>query len=94
MSFPVFDPTEGPVAKAFTPAARLDSLAGKVVGLLDNSKPKSDLLLREIGELLRIEAGVASVVVLRKASASRPASEEQMEDLARRVDAVVAGIGD
>jgi hypothetical protein len=94
MSFPVFDPTEGPVGKAFTPAARLDTLAGKVVGVLDNSKPKSDLLLREIGELLRTEAGVADLIVVRKASASRPASEVQLEDLARRTDAVIAGIGD
>jgi hypothetical protein len=94
MSFTVFDPTDGPVVKAFAPAPRLTSLAGKVVGILDNGKHKSDVLLREVQELLRSEAGVKDFVVVRKASAYRPAPAEQLDDLARRVDAVVAGIGD
>ena len=94
MGFTVFDPTDGPGVKAFTPAPRLASLAGKVIGILDNSKPKSDLLLREVQELLRTEAGVAEFIVVRKPSASRPAPDEQLDDLARRVDGVVAGIGD
>ncbi|OGB94087.1 MAG: hypothetical protein A3H39_06080 [candidate division NC10 bacterium RIFCSPLOWO2_02_FULL_66_22] len=94
MSLTIFDPTDGPAVKAFTPAPRLASLAGKVIGILDNSKPKSDLLLREVQELLRTEAGAAEFVVFRKPSASRPAPEEQLDELTRRVDAVVAGIGD
>lgn len=94
MGFTVFDPTDGPVAKAFTPAPRLASLAGKVIGILDNGKTKSDLLLREIQNLLCSEAGVADVVMLRKPSAYRPAPDEQLDDLARRADAVIAGIGD
>src|SRR5574341_337956 len=87
MSFTVFDPTDGPVVKAFAPAPRLTSLAGKVVGILDNGKHKSDVLLREVQELLRSEAGVKDFVVVRKASAYRPAPTEQLDDLARRVDA-------
>jgi hypothetical protein len=94
MSFTIYDPTDGPTAKAFTPASRSASLAGKVIGILDNGKAKSDLLLREIRELLRSEAGVADFVMVRKASAYRPAPDEQLDDLARRVHAVVAGIGD
>ena len=94
MSFTVFDPTDGPVVKAFAPAPRLTSLAGKVVGILDNGKHKSDVLLREVQELLRSEAGIKDFVVVQKASAYRPAPAEQLDDLARRVDAVVAGIGD
>jgi hypothetical protein len=94
MSFTIFDPTDGPAVKALTPALRLASLAGKVIGIIDNSKPKSDLLLREVQELLRTEAGVAEFIVVRKPSASRPAPEEQLDELTRRADAVVAGIGD
>ncbi|MGE5850471.1 MAG: hypothetical protein ACM362_10120 [Candidatus Methylomirabilota bacterium] len=94
MSFTVFDPTDGPVIKVFTPARRPPSLAGKVIGILDNGKHKSDVLLREVQELLRVEAGVKDFVVVRKTSAYRPAPEAQLDDLARRVDAVVAGIGD
>ncbi len=94
MSFTVFDPTEGPVAKAFTPAPRPASLAGKVIGILDNGKAKSDLLLRGIQVLLRSEAGVADFVIVRKTSAYRPAPDEELDDLARRAHAVIAGIGD
>jgi len=94
MGFTVFDPTDGPVVKAFTPAPRPASLAGKVIGILDNGKAKSDLLLREIQELLRSEEKVADFVMVRKASAYRPAPDEQLDDLARRAHAVVAGIGD
>ena len=94
MSFTVYDPTDGPVIKVFAPAPRPTSLAGKVVGILDNGKPKSDVLLREIQEQLRSETGLKDFVAVRKASAYRPAPDEQLDDLARRVDAVVAGIGD
>ncbi len=94
MTFTVFDPTDGPVVKPFVPAPRPNSLTGKVLGILDNGKHKSDVLLREIQELLRSEAGVKEFVVVRKASAYRPAPDQQLEDLARRADVVVAGIGD
>jgi hypothetical protein len=94
MSFTVFDPTDGPVAKVFAPAVRPASLAGKVIGILDNGKTKSDLLLREVEALLRSEADVADVVLIRKPSAYRPAPDEQLDELARRADAVVTGIGD
>jgi hypothetical protein len=94
MTFTVFDPTEGPTVKAFTPAPRPASLAGKVIGILDNGKARSDVLLREVQDLLRSEAGVADVVLVHKASAYRPAPDAQLDDLAQRADAVVAGIGD
>jgi hypothetical protein len=94
MSFTVFDPTDGPTARTFTPADRPLSLAGQVIGILDNGKPGSDLLLREVQELMRSETGAVDFVWLRKASAYRPAPDEQLDELAQRAHAVVAGIGD
>ena len=94
MSFPVFDPTDGPTPKSFSRARRLSSLTGKVVGLLDNGKPNSDRLLHEIQELLRRKAGVTQFVVVRKPSSGRPAPDGMLDDLARRTQAVIAGIGD
>lgn len=94
MGFTVFDPTDGPAPKTFTPANRLASLKGKVIGILDNGKSKSDRLLREVQELLQKEAGVTKFVMQRKPSAYRPAPDHQLDDLAHQVDAVVTGIGD
>ncbi|HSB73077.1 MAG TPA: hypothetical protein VLT62_27445 [Candidatus Methylomirabilis sp.] len=94
MGFAVFDPTDGPAPKAFTLAGRPAHLKGKTIGILDNGKAKSDLLLHELQELLRTEAGVADFVRLRKASAYRPAPDEQLDDLAQKTDAVITGIGD
>ena len=94
MSFTVFDPTDEPVGTLFTRADRPPSLKGVVIGILDNGKPKSDMLLRELDALLRAEAGVSDVVMVRKPSAFRPAPDDQLDDLARRTDAVVTGIGD
>ncbi len=94
MTFTVFDPTEEPVGTPFRRADRPANLQGKVIGLLDNGKPKSDMLLRELDALLRAEAGISKVIMLRKPSAFRPAPDEQLDDLARRADAVVTGIGD
>jgi hypothetical protein len=94
MSFTVYDPTDGPAPQAFTPANRLATLEGKVIGILDNGKAKSDLLLRGVQELLQTEAGIKDLVVLRKPSAYRPAPDDQLDELAREVDAVITGIGD
>jgi len=94
MDFTVFDPTDGPAPQAFTPADRPANLEGKVIGILDNGKAKSDLLLHGVEELLRTEAGVAKFVMLRKPSAYRPAPDDQLDELARRADAVITGIGD
>ena len=94
MGFAVFDPTDGPAPQAFRLAERLADLKGKTIGILDNGKSKSDLLLHELQELLRTEAGVANFVWLRKASAYRPAPDAQLDDLARKIDAVITGIGD
>ncbi len=52
------------------------------------------MLLRELQALLTAEAGASKVVVLRKTSAFRPAPDDLLDDLARRTDAVVTGIGD
>lgn len=94
MSFTVFDPTDGPAPQAFTKADRPASLEGKVIGILDNGKAKSDVLLRGVQELLRTETGIKDLLVLRKPSAYRPAPDEQLDELARRADAVITGIGD
>ena len=69
------------------------TLAGKRVGLLDNTKANFELLLRRMETLLRAQAGLADVVYERKANSSTPASPEVLARL-RDVDLVITGSAD
>lgn len=70
-------------------AARSGSLDGKVVGLLSNNKPNSEMLLRGVVDLLKEKYQVKEVVEANKGSHRIPAPKDMLEDLATRCDAVV-----
>lgn len=72
----------------------LDTLKGKVVGFIDNSKPNFNYLVDDLAELLMARHGVAAVVRHRKLSASIPAPEEAILDVRRQCDLVITGSGD
>jgi len=93
----LFDPT-APArpqdeSMASTPVI-LSSLAGKVVGFIDNAKPNFGVLADDIGEFLKAKLGVARVVKHRKPSASVPARPEVIEALSGECDVVITGSGD
>jgi hypothetical protein len=91
----VYDPTIAPnPGPGFHQAPRLDTLEGKVVGLIDNSKTNSDRFLARVAELLTERYGVAQVITHRKPSASRPIAPDMADDLAAKCDLVVAAVGD
>ncbi len=94
MKYFVLDPTEGPVKTGFELAARRESLDGLVAGVIDNGKRNSDTMLNKILEFLKKQYGLASVVYLKKQSASHGITEDQARDLAQKTQFVVAGIGD
>jgi hypothetical protein len=87
-----------PVAPCLTLAREsrqsLDSLAGKVIGFIDNSKPNFSLLVEDLSQILIEKHGVKSVVKRRKKSASMGAPEAVMNELVSQVDAVITGSGD
>jgi hypothetical protein len=93
MSMRVLDPTAEEAAVATISAARLASLEGRTVGLLDNGKIRVRELLDHVEEMLRSQYGVAQVRRFRKPDASRPAPPEVMADL-KRCDAVISAVGD
>jgi len=72
----------------------LDTLEGKVVGFIDNSKPNFHHLVDDLAELLVARHGVASVVKHRKLTASMPASEAALADVEAKCDLVITGSGD
>jgi hypothetical protein len=87
------DPTEGGTAPRIALALRPMDLAGKVVGLLDNSKEQADVILETVGEALRERYGVARVVIRRKQHFSKPAAVQLMDELAREVQVAAAAVG-
>lgn len=90
----VFDPTTTPKEQALRYAPRPNSLHGKKVGLVENTKFNSDKLLLKIGKILQDEYGVQGVMLRRKHSSGVPAHEEIIRDIMAECDAVVAGVGD
>ena len=70
-----------------------ESLAGRRLGFLDNTKANFELLLRRMEARLRTEAGLTDVVYERKANSSTPAPPEVLARL-REVDLVVTGSAD
>ena len=73
-------------------APRPETLDGQRVGFLDNAKPNADVFLSRVEELLRERFALSQVIWQRKRHGGRPA--EDMDDLARRCQVVVNGVGD
>lgn len=90
----IFDPTTDPKEQPITYVARPDSLRGKRVGLVENTKFNSDRLLLKIGKILEEEYGTAPARMWRKHNSSVPAHAEILDELSRSCDVMVAGIGD
>lgn len=91
----LLDPTNGPTqSNAQASAPQLETLKGKRIGLLDNSKTNGAALLARIGQALVRDHGAGELVVRAKLIYSRIAPAELIEDLAANCDAVVTAIGD
>lgn len=90
----LLDPTHEVTPQAVTYSPRPDSLQGKRVGLIENTKFNSDRLLQKIGDILQAEYGVAETRMWRKRNSSVPADEAIIADLRKSCDVMVAGIGD
>lgn len=92
-TLPFIDPTAGSGKARIAPAARPADLAGKTVGLLDNTKEQADVILTALGEALQARYGVAKVVIRRKEHYSKPALDTLIEEMANEVDVAVAAVG-
>jgi hypothetical protein len=90
----ILDPTVEATTQTLKFVARPGSLAGKRVGLVENTKFNSDRLLQKIGDILVADYGAAEARMWRKHNASVPAHEEIVAELRASCDVMVAGIGD
>src|SRR4026209_801804 len=87
------DPTAGRIGQRIALAPRPMDLAGKVVGLLDNTKEQAHVILETVAEVLRSRYGVAKVIIRRKEAFSRPATEALLNEMAREVQVAAAALG-
>ncbi|MBI4241307.1 MAG: hypothetical protein HY613_06285 [Candidatus Rokubacteria bacterium] len=90
----VFDPTSDPREQPITYVARPESLKGRRIGLVENTKFNSDKLLLKIGKILQEEYGAGEARIWRKHNSSVPAHQEILDELSASCDVMIAGIGD
>ena len=93
MSIRVLDPTSEAMVATSQTAARLTSLQGRVIGLLDNGKYRVHELLNFMEAILRDEHGVAEVARFKKPDASRPVPAEVLAEM-KGCDAIISAVGD
>jgi len=94
MALEIFNPTVSPVQETITYAPRPKSLKGLKVGLVENTKHNSDVLLLKIAERLKMEFGIEMVALYSKKSASDYLADETIAGLKQKADFAIAGIGD
>ena len=87
------DPTEAGNQAKIALAPRPIDLAGKVVGLLDNTKEQADVILETVAQALRERYGVAKVIIRRKEFYSKPAADALIDEMAQEIEVAAAAVG-
>jgi hypothetical protein len=91
---PVYDPRGVVGAEQKAIAARVTSLEGLRLGILDNTKWNANKLLRLLRDRLQAAHPLAEVRYYRKESFSKFAAPELIETIRRENDIVLTAIGD
>jgi hypothetical protein len=89
-----FDPSGSLEVERHSLAPRLNTLQGKRLGILDNSKTNADRYLTLVAEELQELYGVAEYKLVTKDNLGAPARQEHLDAVTREVDFVITGIGD
>ena len=92
-SWTLLDPTLGPTPRK-TLSPRLESLAGKRLGVIWNGRPPGDLIFDQVFDILRRRHDIGEVVLRRKPYLGNIAPDEILDELSAGFDAVVTGVGD
>jgi hypothetical protein len=90
----IFDPTSTPRERSIVLAPRPRDLRGLRVGLVENTKFNSDVILAKLGARLAGQHGMTVSRMIRKRSPSHGVTEEAADELRRISDLVVSGVGD
>ena len=83
------DPRDSEPISTEGTAPRATTLDGKVLGLLSNNKPNSEMLLRMVSDLLKDKYAIKEVVEFNKGSHRVLATPETINMLADKCDVVI-----
>ena len=92
MTLELLDPTSERQPAVRQRSARLPALEGATVGLLDISKPRGDVFLDRLEELLAARG--VEVLRFRKPTFTKPAPVDLRHEISVRCDAVVEALAD
>lgn len=87
------DPTAGGGKTRIMLTPRPIDLAGKVIGLLDNTKEQGELILNTLGNALIERYGAARIVIRSKEHYSKPATNALIDEMANEVEVAIAAVG-
>lgn len=90
----VLNPTAGPATRKFRRAPRLNTLDGKVLGAIWNSRVHGDKIINSVATLLKERYGVKDFVLRKKPYLGNIAPKEILDELVAKCDAVITGVGD
>ena len=90
----ILDPVGSTSATSRPLARRPASLAGAVIGVLDNSKPNARVLLEGVARALAQQVGARDVKIWRKPGASIGATSAVLDEIADQSGAVLTASAD
>ena len=71
----------------------LDTLAGKVIGIIDNGQANSTTMFQELARLMQAKFHTKDVLFKTKPTHMQGAPKPIMQEILSRCDAVITGLG-
>jgi hypothetical protein len=71
----------------------LDSLEGKIIGIIDNGQANSTDMFKELAVLLQEQCHTREVLFRTKPTHMQGAPKQIMDEMVSRCDAVITGLG-
>jgi hypothetical protein len=90
----LYDPTASPTTQVTPLAARVADLNGKVIGMLDISKPQGNVFLDRLAERIQAQYQPRNIIRRMKPTFTRPAPEAIRKELEQQCDIVIEALAD
>jgi hypothetical protein len=71
----------------------LDTLEGKVIGIIDNGQSNSTAMFQELVKLLQEKSNAREIIFRTKPTHMQGAPKAIMDEIVSRCDAVITGLG-